>query len=243
MGLSAARACAAEGAQITIVGRDEATTASAVRELGSKVAFLTGDAVEPSIAVAAVRLAVERFGRLDGLYHVAGGSGRSRGDGPLHEVSDEGWDYTLELNLKSVFYSNRAAVRQFLAQGSGGVVLNLGSVVAGSPSPRYFATHSYAAAKAAIEGMSRACAAYYAKRQIRVNVIAPGSIETPMSRRAAGDPQIREFLARKQPLDGGRMGQPEDLNEAVVYLLSDGAKFVTGQVLSIDGGWSVSEGG
>jgi NAD(P)-dependent dehydrogenase (short-subunit alcohol dehydrogenase family) len=243
MGLSAARACAREGARLTVVGRDAETTEVAVRELGTEVASLSGDVSDPSLAQGAVRLAVERFGGLDGLYHVAGGSGRSKGDGPLHELSDEGLAYTLDVNLKSVFYSNRAAVRQFLARGAGGVVLNMGSVIARSPSPSFFATHAYAGAKAGIEGMTIGCAAYYAERGIRFNVIAPGSVETPMSRRAAGDAQIRAFLKTKQPLDGGRMGRPEDLDEAVVYLLSDGSKFVTGQVLAVDGGWSVSEGG
>jgi NAD(P)-dependent dehydrogenase (short-subunit alcohol dehydrogenase family) len=242
MGLSAARACAREGAKLTFVGRDTESTEAAARELGSGVASLSGDATDPLVAEEAVKLAVARFGGLDALYHVAGGSGRSRGDGPLHELTDAGLQYTLDVNLKSVFFSNRAAVQQFLAQGSRGVVLNMGSVITRSPSPTFFATHAYAAAKAGIEGMTLGCAAYYAKHQIRFNVIAPGSVETPMSRRAAGDAQIQAFLKTKQPLDGGRMGRPEDLDEAVVFLLSDGSKFVTGQILVVDGGWSVSEG-
>ena len=242
MGLSAARACAREGAKITIVGRDAETTEAAGRELGSGVVSLTGDATDPEVAEEAVKLAVGRFGRVDALYHVAGGSGRSKGDGPVHELTDEGLGYTLDVNLKSVFYSNRSAVRQFLLQGTGGVVLNMGSVIARSPSPEFFATHAYAAAKAGIEGMTLGCAAYYAKHGIRFNVIAPGSVETPMSRRAAGDAEIQQFLKTKQPLDGGRMGRPEDLDEAVIFLLSDGSKFVTGQIFAVDGGWSVSDG-
>src|SRR5690348_14169247 len=121
MGLSAAKACAREGAKLTVVGRDAQTTEAAARELGSGVVSLTGDATDPGVAEEAVKVAVGRFGRLDGLYHVAGGSGRSRGDGPLHELTDEGLAYTLDVNLKSVFYSNRAAVRRFLLQGTGGV--------------------------------------------------------------------------------------------------------------------------
>jgi NAD(P)-dependent dehydrogenase (short-subunit alcohol dehydrogenase family) len=242
LGLSAARACGREGARLTIVGKDEGSTKSAVNELGPEVVTLTGDAVDPVTIDRAVAMAVKRFGTLDGVYHVAGGSGRSRGDGPLHEIPDEAWQYTIDLNLRSVFNSNRAAVRQFMAQGSGGVVLNLGSAAAFFPSPRFFATHAYAAAKAAIEGMTRSCAAYYAKQQIRFNAITPGAMNTPMAQRAAQDPQILRFLTAKQPLDGGRIGKPEDLDEAVIYLLSDGAKFVTGQIFAVDGGWSVSEG-
>jgi NAD(P)-dependent dehydrogenase (short-subunit alcohol dehydrogenase family) len=164
------------------------------------------------------------------------------GDGPLHEASDEGWDYTLRLNLTSMFLSNRAAVRQFMKQQTGGVVLNMGSVLATSPSPKYFGTIAYTAAKSAIVGMTRVAAASYASQNIRFNVVAPGLVDTPMARRAVGDEAIMSFVASKQPLDGGRIGQPGDLDGAAVYLLSAAAQFVTWQVLAIDGGWRVSEG-
>ncbi len=242
LGLSAARACAASGARLVVVGRDELTTGEAGRELGPSSVALTADATGPETAPAAIARALETFGGFHGLYHVAGGSGRRAGDGPLHEITDDGWRLTLDLNLTSLFYSNRAAVRQFIARGGGGVVLNMGSVLASSPSPRYFATHAYAAAKSAIEGFTRSCAACYATQGIRFNVIAPGLVETPMSRRACDDAEIRRFVERKQPLDGGRIGRPEDLDAAAVYLLSDASHFVTGQVLSVDGGWSVSDG-
>src|SRR5207249_5239487 len=103
----------------------------------------------------------------------AGGSGRKHGDGPLHELTDDGWRATLDLNLTSLMLSNRAAVRQFLSQRTGGAILNMGSVLGWSPSPRHFATHAYAAAKAAVIGFSKSIAAHYAPQDIRVNVIAP----------------------------------------------------------------------
>jgi NAD(P)-dependent dehydrogenase (short-subunit alcohol dehydrogenase family) len=115
-------------------------------------------------------------------------------------------------------------------------------VLAFAPSPRHFATHAYAAAKSAVIGFSKGIAAYYAPQNIRVNVLAPGLIETPMARRAAEDDAILDYIKGKQPLDGGRIGQPSDLDAAAVFLMSDGAKFTTGQVLSVDGGWSVSDG-
>ena len=87
----------------------------------------------------------------------------------------------------------------------------MGSVLGFSPSPKYFSTHAYAAAKAAIIGFSRSIAAYYAKDNIRINVIAPALVETPMAQRAANDEAILSFIKSKQPLDGGRIGQPEDL--------------------------------
>ena len=129
-----------------------------------------------------------------------------------------------------------------MKQGNGGSVLNVSSVLGYSPSSKFFATHAYAAAKAAAIGFTKACAAYYALQHIRINVLAPALVETPMSKRAAGDETIQKFIATKQPLDGGRIGQPDDLDAAVVYFLSDASKFVTGQILAIDGGWSVSEG-
>jgi NAD(P)-dependent dehydrogenase (short-subunit alcohol dehydrogenase family) len=242
LGLSAARALVAEGARVAIVGRDPAKVAAAEKELGAAVFGVVGDATHAGTAEAAVATAVEKFGGFDGLYHVAGGSGRRQGDGPLHELSDEGWRFTLEENLTALFLSNRAAVRQLLRQGTGGSVLNMGSVLGWSPSPAHFATHAYATAKAAIIGLTTAAAAHYAPHNIRFNVLAPALVATPMSQRAQGDEAILRFIATKQPLDGGRIGRPEDCDGAAVFLLSDEAKFVTGQVLAVDGGWCVSQG-
>jgi NAD(P)-dependent dehydrogenase (short-subunit alcohol dehydrogenase family) len=243
LGLSAARACLAAGAVgVVVSGRDPASAAAAAESLGGRAAAMSGDAIDGGHAEQAIELALERFGRFDALYHVAGGSGRRMGDGPLHEVTDEGIDATLDLNLASVIRSNRAAVRQFIRQGGGGVILNMGSVLGWSPSPRHFATHVYAAAKSAVIGFTRSIAACYAPRDIRANVIAPGLVETPMAARAAGDREILEFIATKQPLDGGRIGQAADLDGAAVFLLSPASRFVTGQVLAVDGGWTVSEG-
>lgn len=242
LGFSAAQAFVRSGARVVVTGRNPASAATAARELGHAGATLAGDATHPAHAPEAIALARERFGGFHGLYHVAGGSGRRLGDGPLHELTDEGLRATLELNLHSVILSNRAAVRQFLAQGGGGAVLNMGSVLGWSPSPAFFATHTYAAAKSAVLGFTKAAAAYYAKHDIRFNVLAPALVDTPMARRAAGDETILRFTATKQPLDGGRIGRPEDCDAAAVYFLSDAARFVTGQILAIDGGWCVSEG-
>jgi NAD(P)-dependent dehydrogenase (short-subunit alcohol dehydrogenase family) len=115
-------------------------------------------------------------------------------------------------------------------------------VLGWSPSPRFFATHAYAATKAAIIGLTKSAAAYYAPQRIRCNVLAPALVETPMAQRAAADETILQFIRTKQPLEGGRIGQPSDLDAAAVYFMSDGSVFTTGQVLAIDGGWTVSDG-
>jgi NAD(P)-dependent dehydrogenase (short-subunit alcohol dehydrogenase family) len=247
IGLSAVAAFLREGSRVVAVGRDDGSAEDARTALGpeaeGRTLFLAGDASLPATAPRAIAECRRRFGAFHGLYHVAGGSGRSLGDGALHEVSDAGVPATLALNLQSVIYSNRAAVKDWLAAGHGGAILNLGSVLGWFPSQRHFSTHVYAAAKAGIAGFSRSIAARYARDDIRVNVLLPGLVDTPMARRAVSDPRIRAFAASRQPLDGGRVGRPEDLDAAAVFFLSDGSRLCTGQVLAVDGGWSVSEGG
>jgi NAD(P)-dependent dehydrogenase (short-subunit alcohol dehydrogenase family) len=137
--------------------------------------------------------------------------------------------------------SNQAAINKFLELKQGGSVLNMGSVLGFSPSPKHFSTHAYAAAKSAVIGFSKSIAAYYLKNNIRINVIAPSLVETPMAQRAASNPEISSFIKVKQPLDGGRIGQPEDLTGLAVYFMSDLSKFTTGQLIAVDGGWSISE--
>jgi NAD(P)-dependent dehydrogenase (short-subunit alcohol dehydrogenase family) len=242
LGLSSAKAFLGAGAHVVVVGRSPDKLKGALQELGGGAAGFAGDASQPETAERAIALAVERFGSFDGLYHVAGGSGRRFGDGPLHEVTDEGVQQTLDLNLKSVLYSNRAALKVFLARNQGGTILNMASVLGYSPAPRYFATHVYAAAKAAIIGFTKSTAAYYASRNIRLNAIAPALVDTPMAERAVHNEEIVRYIRSKQPLDGGRVGVPEDLDAAAVWFMSDSSRFVTGQVLAVDGGWTVCEG-
>ncbi len=242
MGLSAARAFISNGANVIVVGRDHLKVEKAQKILGPAGIALRGDAKDEDTAGIAIESCVKHFGGFTGLYHVAGCSGRKFGDGPLHELSLEGWEKTLSLNLTSMMLSNRAAIKYFLATGKGGTILNMSSVLGFSPSPGFFSTHAYAAAKSAIIGFSKSIAACYAKDNIRVNVIAPAVIDTPMTDRAMNNPDILNFIRTKQPLDSGRAGIPEDVDGAAVFLLSKAAKFITGQVLAVDGGWTVSEG-
>jgi NAD(P)-dependent dehydrogenase (short-subunit alcohol dehydrogenase family) len=241
IGYSAAKTFVAEGARVVAMGRRRDTVEEAQQRLGENAHVFVWEASDFRGAPLAIEKALDLFGRFDGLYHVAGGSGRHAGDGPLHELTDQGWDYTLNQNLTSVFLSNRAATQQFLKQQSGGTILNMSSVLGFSPSPKFFSTHAYATAKAAIVGLTTSAAAHYASQNIRFNALAPGLIATPMSQRAQGDEAILNFIKSKQPLDGGRIGQPNDLDSAAVFFMSDESKFVTGQVLAVDGGWSVSE--
>lgn len=242
LGLSAAKAFIDNGAKVVVVGRSLESCQKAEIELGENSKAFQGDASLENTAKDAIELCVSTFGDFDGLYHVAGGSGRRMGDGPLHDITLEGWNFTFELNLTSMFLSNQAAVRKFLALKKAGTILNMGSVLGYSPSPKYFTTHAYSTTKAAIIGFTKSTAAYYAPHNIRINVIAPALVETPMSQRASEDEIIMNFIETKQPLDGGRNGKPSDLDGGAVYFMSDYSKFTTGQVLAVDGGWSHTEG-
>lgn len=242
MGLSAAIACIREGAKIIAVGKNPEHIEKANKKLRNNGIAIAGDATHEETAEKAIQICINKFNGFDGLYHVAGGSGRQFGDGPLHELTTEGWEKTLQLNLTSLMFSNRAAIKFFMERKQGGVILNMSSVLGFSPSPKYFSTHAYAATKSAVIGFTKALAAYYASYNIRVNVIAPSLIETPMSQRAMQNEAIMRFIQTKQPLDGGRMGIPSDADGSAVFLLCDHSKFITGQVIAVDGGWSVSEG-
>ncbi|MGH9675362.1 MAG: SDR family NAD(P)-dependent oxidoreductase [Bryobacteraceae bacterium] len=227
-----ARLACAEGAQVFVATLREDDG----RALG--MPFLAGDLSEPDAAGGAVEGCVSQYGRLDALFHVAGISGRSSGDGPIDACTDEGWDMVVRHNLRAAFLVARAAVRRMLAQEPpGGAILLMSSVLAFSPEPEFFATHAYAASRGAVIALSRAMAAHYASRGIRVNSIAPGLTRTPMSARAQSDPAIGEFLKAKQPLARGML-DPDDIARAALFLLSDDARHVTGQVLAVDGGWT-----
>ena len=232
IGRAAARLFAEQGARVVLAGL---ATTDATDD------FEPCDATDSAAVDRLFAQVVADLGGLDVLYHLAGASGRKYGDGPLHECSDEAWAATLAVNLTGVFHTNRAAVRHFLAARRPGVILNLASALALSPAPHYFDTIAYVAAKAAIIGLSRQAAARYAADGIRVNVLTPGLIDTPMARRAVGDPEIGRYLKTKQPLRGGP-GLPEDCAGAAAFLCSDAASFITGAVLPVDGGWGLAEG-
>lgn len=242
IGYAAAVRFLEEGARLAVCGLNPDSDTAQIDQLRSHglAQCFAADVTDAKQVEHLFRDAVTELGGLDVLYHVAGGSGRRFGDGALHECSDEGWRQTLDLNLRSVFLTNRAAVRHFLGQRQPGVILNLSSVLALAPAPQHFDTIAYTASKGGIIAMSRLTAARYAADGIRVNVLAPGLINTPMAARAASDPAIAEFLRTKQPLSAGP-GSPEFCAGAAVFLCSDEASFITGAVLPVDGGWSVSD--
>ncbi len=220
-----AEMAAAQGAQVLLAGLGEDCF---------QVDLTLNDGADRALAAC-----LEKFGRVDALFNVAGGSGRRFGDGPLHECTDDGWSRTMDLNLKTTFLMSRAALRHWLQLEQPGTILNMTSVLAKSPEPAHFATHAYTASKAAITGMTRAMASYYAPHRIRVNAIAPGLVATPMSARAQGDKDLLEYMERKQPASGGIIAA-SDIASAAWFLLSDASRAMTGQIVTVDGGWSVT---
>jgi NAD(P)-dependent dehydrogenase (short-subunit alcohol dehydrogenase family) len=194
------------------------------------------DLTQAGEAKQAVAAAVERLGRLDTVFNAVGITGRPFGDGPVDACTEEAWDRVLAANLKAVFLVCKCALPHLL--GSGGSVTNVASVLALVGGDEDFGTVAYAASKGGVVALSRSIAAYYAPQGVRCNVICPAVIDTPMTAgRSVADPRIRERLRELQPLTG-EPGRPEDVAGAAVYLASPAARFVTGVVLPVDGGWT-----
>lgn len=226
IGLATAKLFEEEGAHVVVFDIDGASPDS--RPV---------DVTSPAAVEAAVHAVASRQGRLDILVNVAGGSGRRWGDGPVHACTLEGWEKTLALNLDSVFYCCKYALQAMLRQDHGAIV-NVASVLGMVGGDEDFATHAYASSKGAVISLTRSIAAYYAPRGIRANVISPSLIATPMSQRARESESIRKRLSQLQPLTAD-FGSPNDVAYAALYLASDESSFVTGAVLTVDGGWTV----
>lgn len=239
IGRATARRFAIAGAQAVLWDRDAQglEQAAALCEGPLPAATRTLDLTDPAAVEAGMQAVLERFGRLDALVAVAGGSGRRWGDGPADQCSLEGWARTLDLNLNSLFYTCKFALATMLPAGRGSIV-TISSVLGLVGGDDDFATHAYAASKGAGISLTRSIAAYYGPRGIRANVICPGLIATPMSRRAQESEAIRARLRQLQPLTGD-FGAPDDVAAAAVFLSGPAAGFITGAVLTVDGGWTV----
>jgi NAD(P)-dependent dehydrogenase (short-subunit alcohol dehydrogenase family) len=193
------------------------------------------DITRPGGAEEAVAQA-ERLGPLTGVVHAVGMSGRSLGDGPPSECTDEAWAEVLRVNLESAFRLVRAAFRAFRRAGGGSFVA-VGSVLASHADPD-FLTVGYAVSKAGLRGLVRTAALEGAADRIRVNLVEPGLVDTPMARRAIGDEQIAARVRDLQPL-GGEAVPAAAVADAVAWLLSPAAGRTTGAHVPVDGGWTV----
>ncbi|MDZ7799596.1 MAG: SDR family oxidoreductase [Trueperaceae bacterium] len=237
IGAAAAARFHAAGAHVFVADADAKRVASLRADLDG-VHGAAGDLADEDTARAVVDQALDALGGLDVLVNVAGMSGRRYGDGPAHEATAEGWEVVMRNNARSTFLMCRFALAPMRAQQRG-VITNTGSVLAYAPGAAHFATHAYAASKGAIHALTRSMAATYAPEGIRVNAVAPGLIATPMSQRAQSDPAILDYLRGRQPVTGAP-GEAGDVADAILYLASDQARFVTGTILEVAGGWSVA---
>jgi NAD(P)-dependent dehydrogenase (short-subunit alcohol dehydrogenase family) len=231
IGRATAVAFATEGARVAILDLTEkalSETAEAVRNAGAQVLTIACDVSKPEQVEAAIRQVIETFGRLDIAFNNAGVENKAA---PVAEIELNEWDRILDINLRGTFVCMKHELAQMVRQGSG-VIVNTSS---GAGVRGVAGGASYAASKHAIIGLTKSAALDYAKQNIRVNAILPGNIETPMMDRfTSGDIQKAIDL---EPI--GRLGRPEEIADAVLWMSADLGGFVTGAAISVDGGWSL----
>jgi NAD(P)-dependent dehydrogenase (short-subunit alcohol dehydrogenase family) len=236
IGRATALALAAAGAAVVIGNRNREQGETVVQEImagGGRAHFQRTDVSKLADVKALIARAVEVFGRLDLAFNNAGTDGDQK---PLHEQDEARADAVFDVNLRGLFWSMKYEIEAMLRNEGGpngegrGAIVNCSSVFGLNGYPDW---SLYASTKHAIVGMTKAAALDYATRGIRINAVAPGPIETPLlARSAAGDPHV---YASVVPM--GRIGQPEEVASAVLWLLSDAASFITGHTLPVDGGY------
>jgi NAD(P)-dependent dehydrogenase (short-subunit alcohol dehydrogenase family) len=232
IGRDAAILFAKEGAKVVVAGRREvegSETLDLVRKAGGDGLFVKTDVSKAAEVRALVDKAAEKFGRLDFAFNNAGIEGKWI---PIAEQSEEDWDQTIDINLKGVWLCMKYEIQQMLKQGKGGAIVNMSSI-AGMMGSAGAAT--YCASKHGVMGLTKSGALETARSGIRINAICPAVIETPMGERVFGGPEMRKYATSLHPL--GRFGTPMEVAEAVVWMCSAHASFMTGQWIVLDGGF------
>ena len=205
-------------------------TVNMIKEAGGEAVFINTDVSRASEVEALITKAVETYGRLDCAHNNAGIEGNIA---LTVDCTEENWDRIVNINLKGVWLCMRYEIPQMLEHG-GGAIVNTSSVlglvgIRGQP--------AYVASKHGVVGLTKTAALEYARRSIRINAVCPGIIRTPMVERIIGThPELEAPMMSLEPV--GRMGEPEDVAEAVIWLCSDAASFVTGHAMAVDGAWT-----
>jgi len=220
------------GAKVVVAGRREREgeeTVEMVRAAGGEGLFVKTDVSKASEVEALIQTTVERFGRLDVAFNNAGIEGVWV---PITRQSEEDWDRTIEINLKGIWLCLKYEIRQMLKQGGGGAIVNMASIMGliGSAG-----TGAYSASKHGVIGLTKTAALENARSGIRINAVCPGAVEAPMAERVFGAPKVHKYVLGCHPI--GRFGRPAEIAEAVVWMCSDRASFMTGQSMVLDGGF------
>ncbi|MGB6475291.1 MAG: SDR family oxidoreductase [Candidatus Sulfotelmatobacter sp.] len=220
------------GAKVVVAGRREPEgkeTIELVQAAGGEGLFVKTDVSQALEVEALIQKAVERFGRLDVAFNNAGIEGVWA---PIIRQSEEDWDRTIAINLKGVWLSLKYEIQQMLKQGGGGAIVNMSSItgLVGA-----VGAAAYSASKHGVMGLTQTAALENAKRGIRINAVCPGFTETPMADRIFRVPGVHKYVVSCQPI--GRLGRPTEIAEAVIWMCSDRASFMTGQSLVLDGGF------
>lgn len=231
IGRATAIAFGREGASVVVCGRraeEGNETVQLVQGAGGQGLFVRADVSIPADVEKMMATVLSRFGRLNVAFNNAGVEDAAA---PFHEQTLENYDRVMGINVKGLWLSMQAEIRQMLKQGGGAIVntSSVGGLIAITGNATYVAT------KHAVIGYTKAAALEYSKLGIRVNAVAPAAIDTDMVRRFASEPAVRDQLARAHPI--GRIGQPEEVAEAVLWLASPAASFVSGHTLVVDGGY------
>ncbi len=227
IGKSIALELASRGAKIVLSGRNKESLDKVLEEIektGSEVLTIAGDVGDSSDAQKLIDGALEKFGKIDILINNAG----ITRDNLLLRMSEDDWDIVLKTNLKGAYNCIRSITKPYMKQRSG-VIVNITSVIGQVGNAGQV---NYAASKAGIIGLTKSVAKELSGRNIRVNAVAPGFIETDMTGNLP--PQVKDELLKSIPL--AKLGQPEDVAKIVSFLVSDDAAYITGQVINVDGG-------
>lgn len=230
IGAETARRYVRDGGRVVIGDVDEALGGAIADEIGVAAVFVTIDVADPDSCAAGVAFTVATFGRLDGLVN----SAIRMGPAPLEDLSLADWNRVLDVGLTGTFLMTQAAGRWWIDNETPGAVVNLSSTGGLQP---YNLAGAYSTTKAGVIMLSRQFGLEWAKHNIRVNTVCPGHTETPLTAYMR-DPAVKQARADVTPL--GRVGQPDDIADGILYLLSDAAGYVTSSELVIDGGMSTS---
>ena len=226
IGLACTRLFVQEGARVAIFGRRQDRLDQAKKEIGDAVVTIPGDITQEKDTARFVETAVKQLGKVDILINNAG----IFGGGPIHEMGDDVWDETFNINMRGVFQLTRKALAQMVMQSSGNII-HISSVLGIRAIP---GTAAYNVTKGALNQFSRSIAVEYGGQGIRSNSICPGMIETEMTEEMRTDTALMEEFLKRYPL--GRFGKPEEVAKACLFLASDESAFITGATLPVDGG-------